>query len=74
MNTFMKDLYFDTKAPEKTSKLLSRKVALMFDGWSHVSTLHVAIFESFEGSDKLCRTALLTFSRLFDESHLNAAA
>ena len=70
----MKYLNLVTEATEKKiSKQLPCKFALMFDGWSHMSTHYVAIFASFNGPDEKCKTALLTFSPLLDESHLNAA-
>ena len=70
----MKYLNFVTEATEKKiSKPLPCRIALMFDGWSHMSTHYVAIFASFNGHDEKCKTALLTFSPLLDESHLEAA-
>ena len=74
-NTFMKYLNIVTEATEKKiSKQLPCKFALMFDGWSHMSTHYVAIFASFDAPDEKCKFALLTFSPLLDESHLNAAS
>ena len=70
-NTFMK--YLNLVTEKNISKQLPCKFALIFDGWSHMSTHYVAIFASFNGPDEKCKTALLTFSPLLDESHLNAA-
>ena len=81
-NTFMKHQNLVTEATEKVSTELPCKFALMFDGWSHLSTHYVdydhydstqAIFASFNGPDEKCKTAVLTFSPLLDKSHLNAA-
>lgn len=56
----------------KLSQLLPRKIALVFDGWTHGSTHYLAVFASFPTDNSVgFDTRLLTVSPMNDESKLD---